>query len=116
VEFITRLPVVGSSRVGPWLFVANPYVERDELPSSNDSGLMQRLHRLLDEYLERKETLTKAEPDLIAATLTRRLKPDRDSLKQKILDSSKAHGLTSGKVHSLPLLFILSTYIINLSG
>jgi hypothetical protein len=98
VEFVNRVPVVGSSHIGPWLWVANPYAEPDKLPETRTPGFMQRLSRLLEEYLEKKKNLTNSEPDMTPATVARRLKPDRDSLKEQILEKSKENALTSGKV------------------
>ncbi|KAF2436233.1 DUF1917-domain-containing protein [Tothia fuscella] len=96
-DFLRRLPVIGSAHIGHWLWVANPYAERDAVPESRDTRFLDGAARLMQEYLVLKKSLAASEPNLAAATITRRLKPDREKLKEEILESAKSNGLTSGK-------------------
>jgi hypothetical protein len=97
-EFLNRVPTTGSEHLGPWLWVANPYAERDQMPEARDPEFMQRLNRLLVEYLAKKNCIAESDPDMAAAMVTRKLKPDRDYLKEQILEKAKDNRLTSGKV------------------
>jgi hypothetical protein len=101
LEFLRRVPVVGSSHLGPWIWAANPYAERGQSPESRDPAFLQRMSRLLEAYLAKKKSLTESDPNMAAAMVTRKLKPDRDNLKEHILEKSKENGLTSGKVRPL---------------
>lgn len=101
-EFISRLPVIGSSQVGPWLWASNPYAERGAEPETKDYSFLQRAKRLMQEYLELKATIAASEPGIAPGTITRRLKADREKLKEDILDMAKNNGLICGKV-GLPL-------------
>ncbi|KIW05765.1 uncharacterized protein PV09_03621 [Verruconis gallopava] len=97
-DFVTRLPVLGSTRVGPWIWVANPYAEREASePEHRHALFMQRAPRLLSAYLDEKQHLFNANPAAAPATITRRLKPARDKLKDDILTMAKETGMTSGK-------------------
>jgi hypothetical protein len=101
-EFIIRLPVIGSSHVGFWLWAANPYADNHTKPESQDPEFIQRAHRLLREYLELKSSVAASEPGLAPAIVTRRLKTDREKLKEEILALAKKNGVTSGKVRIYP--------------
>lgn len=96
-DFLSRLPVLKSSWVGPWLWVANPYADRDAEPESRNVNFMQEAPRLLSDYLELRRQTTEDNPGTVPGVITRKLKPARDKLKQDILSLAKRAGMTSGK-------------------
>jgi len=98
LEFTQRAPVLSSLHLGPWLWVANPYAGRIQTPEQRQPEFLQRAQRLMHEYLAKKSKIAGLEPDMVAGTVTRKLKPDRDRLKEEILQGAKKNGMTSGKV------------------
>lgn len=96
-DFLTRLPVHGSTLVGPWLWAANPYAERDAEPETRDASFMQLAPRLLEDYLDQKRQLSEQNPSSPAGTITRKLYPARIKLKDDILSLAKEAGMLSGK-------------------
>jgi hypothetical protein len=96
-DFLTRLPVSGSSCVGPWLWVANPHSERDAEPENRDIDFVQRATRLLSGYMDQMRQLTEDNPGTPQGTITRKLRPARDKLKEDILSLAEGAGITTGK-------------------
>jgi hypothetical protein len=96
-DFLTRLPVHGSSWAGPWLWCANPYADRNAEPEVRDAKFMQLAPRLLEDYLDKMRQLTEENPGSPAGTITRKLGPARSKLKDDILALAKEHGMLSGK-------------------
>jgi len=96
-DFLTRVPLLSSSHVGPWLWVANPYSERDSLPEGKDAVFSQLGPRLLQEYSEKKRKIAEENPNAPPASITRKLYPDREKLKSDILELAKKNRMTCGK-------------------
>lgn len=98
-EFTKRLPVLDSTSVGPWIWIANPYTGRSETePEHHDASFIQLGSRLLKEFMSKKEALIATHPEMAPGTVTRTLKPVRDQLKDDILALAKGHEVTCGKV------------------
>lgn len=96
-DFLTRLPVHGSEWVGPWLWCANPFEDRDAEPEQRDANFMQLAPRLLKDYMNKMRQVTEENPASPAGTITRKLGPARAKLKDDILALAKEHGMVSGK-------------------
>jgi hypothetical protein len=96
-DFISRLPVLGSSWVGPWLWVANPYADRDAEPEMRHAEFMELAPQLLLDYKNEKLQVTENNPNTAQGVINRKLKPARDKLKEDILSLAKDKGMTSGK-------------------
>ena len=96
-DFVKRLPVHGSAWAGPWLWVANPYSDRDAEPEYESAKFKQLGPRLLREHLEHKQQVTEENPGKTPAVITRKLLPARTKLKEDILALSKEAGMLCGK-------------------
>jgi hypothetical protein len=103
-EFLQRVPPLTSYTDDGWIWVANPYAPRDKKPEDRNGEYITRMRQLLDDYLEKKRKLTKANPNMAPSTVTRRLGSDRDRLREEIFEGAKKANMTCGKVGSCPLL------------
>jgi hypothetical protein len=102
-EFVRRLPPL-TSNIYPWLWVANPYAPRDKEPEamSNDKvGYIKEMQHLMLQYLEKKRTLTGANPNMPAGTITRKLHDERERLNNAIIEGAHKVNMTCGKVGRL---------------
>lgn len=99
-DFTKRLPVLGSSHVGPWIWIANPYADRRRSsdPEQHDASFVQLAVRMLKEFVSKKDALTATHPEMAPGTVTRTMKPHRDQLKDDILELAKERKMTCGKV------------------
>jgi hypothetical protein len=97
-EFLRRVPPLTSHTDDGWIWVANPYAPRDKTPEGWNAEYIARMKQLLEDYLEKKNKLTNANPNMAPGTITRRLGPDRDRLKEEIFEGAKKANVTCGKV------------------
>jgi imidazolonepropionase-like amidohydrolase len=100
-NFLKRLPPLESAAFGPWLWCANPYAEVRHNPEEESSQGIRLAADLLITYDKKKENIKATVPDISPAALTRNLKPDRDRLREGILEYAKRYGMTCGKVGNL---------------
>jgi hypothetical protein len=96
-NFVSRLPVSSSEWVGPWLWVANPYADRKAEPEVRNHEFAEQGPQLLENYLQHKQQITDGNPGMVQGTITRKLKPARDELKDDILSLARSTGMVCGK-------------------
>jgi len=97
-DFTKRLPVLNSTHIGPWIWVANPFADRNSKTEYHDAIFVQLASRLLKDYIGKKEALTATHPEMAPGKITRTLKPHRDQLKEDILSLAKEREVICGKV------------------
>jgi hypothetical protein len=99
-DFTKRLPVLDSSHIGPWIWIANPYADRNcnSEPEQHDASFVQLAVRILKEFTSKKDALTSMHPEMAPGTVSRTLKPHRDQLKDDVLKLAKERKMTCGKV------------------
>lgn len=61
-------------------------------------GMMDRANALLSQFVAEEERITSSNPNSVQSTITRKLGPLREQLKEDILDVAVACGVTNGKV------------------
>ncbi|KAH0345326.1 DUF1917-domain-containing protein, partial [Aureobasidium melanogenum] len=102
-EFLKRLPP-RTTFTGDWIWVTCPILkgrskaaELRHAPDLKESleQMMNRARALLSQFAAEKERLVSANPN--SAQFTRKLGPLRERLKEDILDSAVASGVTNGK-------------------
>jgi len=96
-DFLARLPVHSSSWAGLWLWVANPYADRDAEPEYQSAKFKQQGPKLLQDYLDYRQQMEQENPDKIPAVITRKLYPARIKFKEDIINLSKDSGMLCGK-------------------
>jgi hypothetical protein len=104
-EFLKRLPP-RTTFTGDWIWVTCPILKSKgkaaesrhapELVESPEQ-MMNRARALLSQFAVEKERLVTANPNSTQSTITRKLGPLRERLKEDILDSAVASGVTNGK-------------------
>jgi hypothetical protein len=101
-EFLKRMPVLNHPFVGPWLWIANFFSRGQTFDenhnSSNVPGFIKKGQILLQEYLDKRSQLEREFPNLAAGSITRRLGPDREKLKDNLLQVAKSCEILAGKV------------------
>ena len=100
--FLKRAPVLDpeSSNLGYWLWVGNPKPMRSHLKPEkktnfktfNDGG-----SQLLERFSEQRAELERLMPDKAPATITRKLRPDKERLEDDLLSLAVKTSMTSGK-------------------
>ncbi|KAH0366973.1 DUF1917-domain-containing protein, partial [Aureobasidium melanogenum] len=104
-EFLKRLPP-RTTITSDWIWVTCPIlkgkgkaVESRHAPELEQSPeqMMSRARALLSQFAAEKERLVSANPNSTQSTITRKLGPLRERLKEDILDLAVACGVTSGK-------------------
>lgn len=110
-EFLERLPP-RTTITSDWIWVTCPILkgkgkaaESRHIPELEESPeqMMGRARALLSQFAAEKERLISANSNSTQSTITRKLGPLRERLKEDILDLAVASGVTSGKVQLLPL-------------
>lgn len=104
-EFLKRLPPRTSEGDGSWIWCSNPIVKsRNEggkgVDRSNVSAFIDVGSGLLGQFDAERNKVERENQGKAASTITRKLGPWRDKLKEGILASAIKHGVTSGKVGS----------------
>lgn len=104
-EFLKRLPP-RTTFTGDWIWVTCPILKgkgkaaesrhAPELEVSPEQ-MMNRARALLSQFAAEKERLVSANPNSIQSTITRKLGPLRERLKEDILDLAVVSGVTNGK-------------------
>jgi hypothetical protein len=106
-EFLKRLPPRTTVNAS-WIWITCPVlkgkgkaVESRHNPELEESPeqLMDRANALLSQFAAEKERIASANPDSAQSTITRKLGPLREQLKEDILDLAVASGVTNGKVN-----------------
>lgn len=102
-EFVKRMPPLKSVTIDGWIWCAKPIVvskkdgkkkvQRFDLGEFVDKGQV-----LLEDFDEEKAKVESEYEGKAASTITRKLGPFRDRLKEDILEAAIKHGVTSGKV------------------
>lgn len=103
-DFVKRMPPLTSSGDGSWIWIANPVVkgkgngnnngkDRFDLANFQDLGV-----QLLENFDAKRTQIESENVGKVQSTITRKLGPHRDKLKEDILDIAIKHGVTSGKV------------------
>ena len=96
-DFLDRLrPSVTTTESGHWIWVANPYAASNKT-SSDIGGFKQEGYALLEEFKRRKGKVQDELSNKPAASVTRKLKPDRDWLEQSLLELAKDKKVVHGK-------------------
>ena len=101
-EFLKRLPVLNHTFVGHWLWIANfasnGQTFDENLEGSNLTEFIKKGRALLQDYSAKKEELVEEFPNLAAGSITRKLGPEREKLKNDILKTATSCKVTVGKV------------------
>lgn len=98
-EFLTRVsPMDIKWTPFTWIWIADPYDSRESRNDADVPTLDELGNIYLAEYLEHRKGLETANPGMVAASITRKLKTEREELKQKIQDLAKTTNVLSGKV------------------
>lgn len=100
-EFIRRVPPLTTLTSDGWIWCANPYARRDKKPEGVDEAYITRMRQLLAAYIDKKSKIVQQNPTMAPGTITRRLLPDRESLKNEIHEGAKKANMTCGKVRSI---------------
>lgn len=96
-DFLNRLrPSKTTLEAGPWIWIANPRTSSQDL-YRNQPRFVDEGNSLLDVYMSRKRKLEEQNPDLAPATITRRLKPEREWLEESLSDMATKCSVTNGK-------------------
>ncbi|THZ60002.1 DUF1917-domain-containing protein [Aureobasidium pullulans] len=102
-EFLKRLPPK-TTTTGPWIWITCPVVKNEEskfrhAPESEESPeeMTDRASALLSQFSGEKERMINANPTSAQSSITRKLGPLREQLKEDILDLAVSCGVTSGK-------------------
>ncbi|KAF1984465.1 DUF1917-domain-containing protein [Aulographum hederae CBS 113979] len=96
--FLKRLPPLDSRHIGPWIWIANPYPSQDKGKGKyNQQAFMIAAEQGLADYMSKKRSLEEGNPEILPGTLTRKLRPARDQMKDEILRLAVENGVTSGK-------------------
>jgi hypothetical protein len=106
-EFLKRLPP-RSTISGSWIWITCPAKGKKvdthrapELQDSPDDDMIDRACALLSQFDSEKEQIATSNPNAVQSTITRKLGPLREQLKQDILDLAVRNGVTCGKVHNV---------------
>lgn len=113
-EFLRRVPPLTTLTSDGWIWCANPYAPRDKKPEDINEAYIGRMRQLLAAYIDKKTKIVQQNPTMAPGTITRRLLPDRERLKDEIREGAKKANMTCGKVrlHQSNV----STILIHLSG
>jgi hypothetical protein len=105
-EFLKRLPP-RTTITASWIWITCPMLKgkgktaesrhNPELEVSPDD-MTDRANALLSQFAGEKERIINANPNSAQSTITRKLGPLREQLKEDILDVAVASGVTNGKV------------------
>jgi hypothetical protein len=105
-EFLKRLPP-RTTITTSWIWITYPVPKgkgktadprrNPELEVSPDD-MTDRANALLSQFAGEKERIANANPNSAQSTITRKLGPLREQLKEDILDVAVASGVTNGKV------------------
>lgn len=108
-EFLKRLPPRTTINAD-WIWITCPVLKgkgkaaelrhNPEVEQSPE-GMMDRANALLSQFVAEEERITSANPNSAQSTITRKLGPLREQLKEDILDVAVACGVTNGKVNTL---------------
>jgi hypothetical protein len=106
-DFLKRLPPRTTFNAS-WIWITCPILQgkgrraesrhHPELEES-PAQLMDRANALLSQFAAEKERVASAHPDSAQSSITRKLGPLREQLKEDILDLAVASGVTNGKVN-----------------
>ena len=101
-DFLDRLrPSTTAIESGPWIWVANPY---SSSRSSDIGGFKQEGYALLEEFVRRREKLQDQLSDKPPASVTRKLKPDREWLERSLLELAEDKKVVHGKWMLFPTI------------
>ncbi|TLD35100.1 DUF1917-domain-containing protein [Venturia nashicola] len=96
-EFLRRAPPLTTLTSDGWIWCANPYARRDQKPEDVDEAYITRMRQLLAAYMDKKTKIAQQNPNMAPGTITRRLLPDRERLKDEINEGAKKANMTCGK-------------------
>lgn len=101
LQFLRRMPPLTSDGDGAWIWISNPVVgsKGKQGKRRSDVVMLQEVGSdLLEQFDSDRQKIEKENPGKVQSTVTRKLGPYRDRLKENILDTAIKHGVTSGKV------------------
>ena len=107
-EFIKRMPPLTSLGDGAWIWIANPTPKgkgngpKGENTTFNLERFEELGRELTQQFDSDRVMIEKQNVGKVQSTITRKLGPHRDKLKEDILDTAIEYGVTSGKARSLP--------------
>ena len=102
-DFFKRLrPSSTTIESGRWIWMANPYARRRHI-YDDIGGFKQEGTRLLEEFMEKKQTVVDMNTGKPPGTVTRKLKPARDHLETEIVRVARAKNVTCGKWMLFPM-------------
>lgn len=100
--FLKRAPVMDpdTARLGPWLWVGNPRLKRSQskheakadIEAFTDGG-----HQLLEVFSAQRTKMEESMPDFAPATITRKLRPNKEQLENGLLALAVETSTTCGK-------------------
>ncbi|KAE9974242.1 hypothetical protein EG328_003961 [Venturia inaequalis] len=96
-EFLRRVPPLTTLTSDGWIWCANPYARRDKKPEDVDAAYVTRMRQLLAAYIDKKTEIAQQNPTMAPGTITRRLLPERERLKDDIYEGAKKANMTCGK-------------------
>lgn len=101
--FLDRLrPSETTIDSGPWIWIANPHAMNKNI-YRNQPRFVDEGSGYLDVYMTRKRKLEEQNPSLAPATITRRLKPEREWLEDSLSALAKTCAVTNGKWMLFPM-------------
>lgn len=104
-EFLKRLPPK-TTFTGDWIWITDPVVKgkgkKAEVARASESEEtpdgMRQCNALLEQYSDEQDRIKTANLNCAQSTITRKLGPLREKLKEEILDLAVASRVTNGKV------------------
>lgn len=97
-QFAKRLSPLTYSSPDGFIWIANPFLRRRDQGEADLQGFFRLAEGAFENFMTRKKEIVAADPGKPQGTITRKLKPDRENLKQAICEAAVHTGLTSGKV------------------
>lgn len=100
-QFIKRMPPLTASTFDGWIWIENPIVKgkgKNKERRMDLEGFQDVASQLLGQFSADRARTERENPGKVQSTITRKLGPFRDQLKEDILDTAVKYGVTSGKV------------------
>lgn len=101
-QFLKRLPPSTSYGDGAWIWIANPVINgkgKEAVDKHPDiGGFAERGEDLIEEFQVQRSVVQSENEGKVESTITRKLGPHGEKLKEDILKAAIDHRITSGKV------------------
>ncbi|KAF2147369.1 uncharacterized protein K452DRAFT_293806 [Aplosporella prunicola CBS 121167] len=99
-EFLKRCPplkTICEDTGIDWFWVGNPHASSYNQQPADVDTFIERGYGLLEAYQSKRAELESANPSSAKGTITRKLGPEREKLKQRIADLARAKHVVCGK-------------------